>query len=43
MESTATSGEIYNVGSQQSISIRDLAQRVLEMTRSGSDLQYVPY
>jgi UDP-glucose 4-epimerase len=43
MDSPITSGEIYNVGSQQSIRIRDLAQRVLEMTRSGSDLQYVPY
>jgi UDP-glucose 4-epimerase len=43
MDSPITSGEIYNVGSQQSISIRDLAQRVLEMTRSGSDLKYVPY
>ena len=43
MESPVTSGEIYNVGSQQSISILDLAQRVLEMTRSASELRYVPY
>ena len=43
MSSPATSGDIYNVGSQQSISILELAQRVLEMTRSGSDLRYVPY
>jgi len=43
MDSAATSGEIYNVGSQQSISILDLAKRVLEMTRSSSELSYVPY
>ena len=43
MDSPATSGEIYNVGSQQSISILDLAKRVLEMTRSSSELSYVPY
>ena len=43
MDSAATSGEIYNVGSQQPISILDLAKRVLEMTRSSSELSYVPY
>jgi UDP-glucose 4-epimerase len=43
MESPTTSGEIYNVGSQQSISILDLARRVLEMTRSDSELKFVPY
>jgi UDP-glucose 4-epimerase len=43
MDSPLTSGEIYNVGSQQSISIVDLAQRVVEMTRSESELRYVPY
>jgi UDP-glucose 4-epimerase len=43
MESPLTSGEIYNVGSEQSISILDLANRVLEMTRSDSGLEFVPY
>jgi UDP-glucose 4-epimerase len=43
MDSPTTSGEIYNVGSQQSISILDLARRVLEMTRSDSELKFVPY
>jgi UDP-glucose 4-epimerase len=43
MDSPATGGEIYNVGSQQSISILDLARRVLEMTRSESELLFVPY
>jgi UDP-glucose 4-epimerase len=36
-------GEIYNVGSQQRIRIVDLAQRVLELTNSSSELVYVPY
>jgi UDP-glucose 4-epimerase len=43
METPSTTGEIYNVGSQQSIRIIDLARRVLEMTRSASDLVFVPY
>ncbi len=43
MESDATSGEIYNVGSQSSITIAELAQRVLELTRSASTIVPVPY
>jgi UDP-glucose 4-epimerase len=37
------SGEIYNIGSQEQISIVDLARRVLEATGSTSELVYVPY
>ncbi|MGH3044252.1 MAG: NAD-dependent epimerase/dehydratase family protein [Gaiellaceae bacterium] len=43
MDSPATSGEIYNVGSQEPIRILDLAARVIEMTRSSSDIVFVPY
>jgi UDP-glucose 4-epimerase len=43
MESPATTGEIYNVGSRNWISIAELAARVLELTGSGSELVYVPY
>jgi UDP-glucose 4-epimerase len=43
MESDATSGEIYNVGSQSSITIGDLARRVLEVTGSSSPIVPVPY
>jgi len=43
MESDATSGEIYNVGSQGSITIAQLAQRVLELTGSASAIVPVPY
>jgi UDP-glucose 4-epimerase len=37
------SGEIFNVGSQERISINDLAARVLAATGSSSELVYVPY
>jgi nucleoside-diphosphate-sugar epimerase len=37
------SGEIYNVGSEERISIGELAGRVLELTGSSSDVVHVPY
>jgi len=43
METDVTSGEIFNVGSRNWISILDLAHRVLELTGSSSELVYVPY
>jgi UDP-glucose 4-epimerase len=43
MESPHTSGEIYNVGSLSSITIGDLARRVLELTESRSTIAPVPY
>ena len=43
MDEPATSGEIYNVGSQERIKIFDLARRVLEATGSDSKLAFVPY
>lgn len=43
MESEATTGEIYNVGSRNHISIADLATRVLELAGSSSEVEYVPY
>jgi UDP-glucose 4-epimerase len=39
----ATSGEIYNVGSTERITILELAQRVLEKTGSSSEVVFVPY
>jgi UDP-glucose 4-epimerase len=43
MDSPSTSGEIYNVGSQERIRILDLAKRVLEATGSTSELEFIPY
>ena len=39
----AADGEIYNVGSTDRITIRELAERVLEKTGSSSELVFVPY
>ncbi|MGH3032200.1 MAG: NAD-dependent epimerase/dehydratase family protein, partial [Gaiellaceae bacterium] len=43
MDERSTSGEIFNVGSSSRIRILDLAKRVIEMTRSDSELTFVPY
>jgi nucleoside-diphosphate-sugar epimerase len=43
MDERSTSGEIFNVGSSSRIRILDLAQRVIEMTRSDSELTFIPY
>jgi len=36
-------GQIFNVGSTQTISIKDLAQKVKQMTGSQSEIVYIPY
>jgi UDP-glucose 4-epimerase len=43
MEAPAASGQIFNVGSPDRISIVELARRVLELTGSASEIAYVPY
>jgi UDP-glucose 4-epimerase len=43
MESTGTSGEIFNVGSNRPIRIIDLAERVRTLTSSSSEIVFVPY
>jgi UDP-glucose 4-epimerase len=43
MEARDISGEIFNVGSSESVRIIDLAQRVLELTGSSSELVFVPH
>ncbi len=43
MGSPATSGELYNVGSQERIAIRDLAERVRAKVGSSSEIAFVPY
>jgi UDP-glucose 4-epimerase len=43
MDARSISGEIFNVGSSEPIRIIDLADRVREMTRSSSELVFVPY
>lgn len=36
-------GEVYNIGSDREITILELAERIIEMTDSGSRLVFVPY
>lgn len=39
----SANGEVYNIGSQQEISIYDLACRIKELTSSDSKIVFVPY
>jgi UDP-glucose 4-epimerase len=43
MDGDAFSGEIFNVGSTEKVSVIELAQRVLELTDSTSELTFVPF
>lgn len=43
MEHPEAVGEIFNVGSEEEISIADLASLVKEITGSKSDIVYIPY
>ena len=42
-ETPAAIGQVYNIGNTEEISIRDLAQRVIQLSGSRSDIHYVPY
>jgi nucleoside-diphosphate-sugar epimerase len=43
LDSDVVIGDVYNVGAQNEISIRGLAELVIEMTGSTSTVTYVPY
>jgi UDP-glucose 4-epimerase len=43
MEAPATSGEIFNLGSNAPVRIIDLAARVCELTASSSQIEFIPY
>ena len=43
MSATEMSGEIFNVGSAERVTILDLARRVLAATGSSSELEFVPH
>jgi UDP-glucose 4-epimerase len=36
-------GEVYNVGSEEEVSIVELAERILKATGSSSELRFIPY
>lgn len=43
IEDPAAVGEVFNLGSQEEVTIEELATRVIRLTRSASTIQYVPY
>ncbi len=43
MEHDAAYGEVFNVGSDEEVSVRELAERVRDKADSGSDIVTVPY
>lgn len=43
METEASIGEVYNVGSVEEVTINELADRVIAMTGSSSTKVYIPY
>lgn len=43
MDTEEAIGGIFNVGSTHEIQIRDLAKKVIELTGSSSEIQYIPY
>jgi UDP-glucose 4-epimerase len=42
-ESPAAVGEVFNIGSQEEVSILELAERVRARANSSSDIQFIPY
>ncbi len=43
MEEPAAVGKVFNLGSQEEISIRELAEKIIGLTKSLSRIVYVPY
>ena len=43
MGQVETAGEAFNLGSQEEVTIEDLAQQVIALTQSSSKLVYIPY
>jgi len=43
MDSDKAVGQVFNIGNNQQISIMDLAKKVIEITRSKSEINKIPY
>jgi len=43
MESPRAEGEVFNVGSDEAVTIRELAERVRRLANSDSEIVYIPY
>ncbi|HQJ15648.1 MAG TPA: GDP-mannose 4,6-dehydratase [Candidatus Omnitrophota bacterium] len=43
VEEPTAVGEVFNIGSQDEISIEDLARQIIKITKSKSKIKYIPY
>jgi UDP-glucose 4-epimerase len=43
MESDGTNGEIFNLGSPEPVSIKQLAERIIRLSASKSQIEYISY
>lgn len=43
MDRCDLNGEVYNIGNDESVSMEELAQRIIKKTGSTSELRYIPY
>lgn len=43
MENKTSAGEIYNIGSDEEISINNLAKKIIELTQSKATIKHIPY
>ena len=43
METPETVGQVFNIGNDKGISISELAEKIVKMTNSKSEIVYIPY
>lgn len=43
LETTATRGQLFNIGNEEEVTINELAQRIVTMTGSHSEIRHIPY
>lgn len=43
MKTEGTRGEVYNIGTPDPITINELAQKIISLTNSTSEIQYIPF
>lgn len=43
MDRPQTVGQVYNIGNDQEVTIRGLAEQIIAATKSGSEIQLIPY
>ena len=43
LDNPAAVGEVFNIGNPEEVTIENLAQRVIQLTKSASPIHYIPY